>query len=63
MTDDEANYYVAWVPPNKQFDEKVCNHTTCDSLAKAQQIASDLNNATTGNLGTYETRQWVITPR
>tara|TARA_R110002012_G_C11531756_1_gene600554 strand:+ start:309 stop:512 length:204 start_codon:yes stop_codon:yes gene_type:complete len=57
------DYYVAWIPPNKDFEEKFCKGTECDSLPVAQGRANQLNHETKGSLGHYAPRKFSVYPR
>lgn len=66
-TDD--SYYVAWIPPNPEVEERVAvTRDDLDTYAKAQSIADKLNHESgaskwKGAMGRYEVRRWVITER
>tara|TARA_R110001592_G_scaffold300611_1_gene571841 strand:- start:319 stop:489 length:171 start_codon:yes stop_codon:yes gene_type:complete len=51
------NYYVAWIPPNRDFKVIACNGTENVSLTTATRIANKLNNETRGSLGHYAARE------
>tara|TARA_Y100000817_G_C16806422_1_gene522155 strand:+ start:708 stop:920 length:213 start_codon:yes stop_codon:yes gene_type:complete len=64
MNYSDDSYYVAWIPPNPEFDERVAvTRDDLDTYAKAQSIADKLNHESKGAMGRYEVRRWVITER
>ena len=64
MNYSNDSYYVAWIPPNPEFDERVAvTRDDLDTYAKAQSIADRLNDESKGAMGRYEVRRWVITER
>jgi len=51
------NYYVAWIPPNRDFKDIACDGTENVNLTTATRIANKLNNETRGSLGHYAPRK------
>ena len=76
MNYSNDTYYVAWIPPNPEFEERIA--VSSDKIKemadrplsgyfsrynKAQSVADQLNRETKGASGRYEVRRWVITER
>ena len=51
------NYYVAWIPPNRDFKDIACDGTKYVNLTTATRIANKLNKETRGSLGHYAPRK------
>ncbi|MBE91022.1 MAG: hypothetical protein CMM76_16475 [Rhodospirillaceae bacterium] len=76
MNYSDDSYYVAWIPPNPEFDERVAYDSDkikemadrplsdyFNQYNQAQSVSDQLNRETKGAMGRYEVRRWVITER